>query len=177
MRRNTPTTVAAALILGWGVIAIPRALEAQEGTIWNMEPSEEVTAVHEDDDSGEVGYVYVFPDEFFDYWPPLGPYVPNGPIAAPPEGDACAEALADYAYYLQDYFDALATLHEALASGQAMSQLGIVDGYEHRALFYRVRYGSPEWVDAIEELEIFVDSAAFFLDLATDAVVEACSAG
>lgn len=146
---------------------------AQEGTIWDMEPAEEVTAIHEDDDSGGVGYAYVFYDEFFDFRRPLGPHIPGAPTVPPPQPDPCAEALADYFDAL--IFHQMAT--EALGTllGQQFVQRWTWRTEDGRyGSGYTIQPGDPEWQALVDELTEQLEQETRQLEQAAAAVTAAC---
>ena len=158
----------AALVVG------PGALTAQEGgSVWDMEPSEEVTAVHEYDGSGAVGHIYVFHDEFYDYWPSFAPNIPADPIAPPePESDPCLDALEEYLTAQIVQLMAAEALATVLAEGFTNWQWRTDDGQFGEGI--AVEPGDPGWQQVVNKLTEELESTTQWLEDAADAVAAAC---
>lgn len=156
------------------VLGGPQPAHAQDGTIWDMEPSEEVTAIHEDDTDGEeVGYAYVFYDEFFAWRPGLGPRLPRPPAAPDPE--PCMRDAQRYHDAMENYMDAVSALSEALRSGRVWYEVwGVFNGLPATRTDMIVRT-DPEWEEAIESLQDDVAHAARVLESAAEAMGAACA--
>lgn len=173
----SPRSGAAGLLLGLALCAVlggPQPAHAQDETIWDMEPSEEVTAIHEDDTEGdEVGYAYVFYDEFFAWRPGLGPRLPRPPAAPDPE--PCTRDTQRYQDAMEDYMDAVSALSEALRSGGVMHEFwGVLNGLPATRTEFVPRT-SPDWEEAIEGLQDHVAHTARVLENAAEAMGAACA--